>query len=343
MRKLLAMALALVLAAGLALPAMAESTTNFPLSADVVNFTMMGYKHPIQGAWENLWFFQHMEELTNVHFTFDTPASDAFEERKLLALNSGDYADVFFGGNFTQEQIIKYGADEGILIPLEDLIAQYCPNIQAMFEAYPESKQAVTAPDGHIYTLPNISMGVKWTPTYWYNYEWLKALNITEDQLPDSVEGLYDLLKRFATEDPNGNGEADEIPLSFHTGGSGVDQFNELLLPAFGILTNGVYVDDNGVVQYGILQENFTAFIEYTNKLWTEKLIDQDSFSQDYSGINAKCQSNLVGLAGQAIPQNLYDCPEPDVAVNYPCSPALKSAVSPTQLVRQSSSGVTAR
>ena len=45
-----------------------------------------------------------------------------------------------------------------------------------------------------------------------YNAEWLEALGVTE--LPTTTEGFYELLKRFKTEDPNGNGEADEIPLS---------------------------------------------------------------------------------------------------------------------------------
>lgn len=343
MKKLLSLVLAIVLVAALAVPALAEAAT-YPLVEETANFTMMGYKHPIQGAWENLWFFKFMEEKTNVHFTFDTPASDAFEERKMLALNSGDYPDVFFGGNFSREQIIKYGSDEGILIPLEQLIEENCPNILAMFEAYPDVKKSITAPDGHIYALPNISMGVNWTDTFWYNYEWLKALNITEDQLPTTVDGLYELLKRFATEDPNGNGEADEIPLSlFDQAGTfgSLDQFNSLLLPAFGVLRNDIYVDKDGKVQYGLLQENFAHFIEFANKLWTEKLIDQDSFAQDYASTNAKCKANLVGLAGQAIPQNLYDCADSDVAVNYPVAPAMSSAYQETPVVASSFTGIT--
>lgn len=340
MKKRLSVLLAVLMLLALALPAAAEG---FPLTDEPVTFKMMGYKAGIQGNWDTLWFFKYMEEKTGVHFEFDTPAADAFEERKLLALNSGDYGDVFFGGNFSQEQIIKYGADEGMLIPLEELVEEHAPNIKAMFEAYPESKSAVTAPDGHIYTLPQISMGVKWAPTFWYNQRWLEALNLTEADLPDTVEGLHELLLRFKNEDPNGNGEADEIAISFMgdaAGGAGLGQVNSFILPGFGILDIGIYFDQDGKVHYGMLDENYPAFAEYMKKLWNEGLIDPDMFNQDQAAQTAKCKANIVGLACQAIPQNIYDVNDPEVAATYPISPALKSAVSDKPLVPRSSTGV---
>ena len=42
----------------------------------------------------------------------------------------------------------------GIIIPLENLIDKYMPNLQAVFEKYPEYRTMCTAPDGHIYSFP---------------------------------------------------------------------------------------------------------------------------------------------------------------------------------------------
>lgn len=326
MKRTLSLLLAILMIAALAVPALAE----YPLTETPETFTMMGYKAGIQGDWDTLWFFDYMKDLTGVSFTFDTPAADAFEERKLLALNSGDYAEVFFGGNFTAEQIIKYGADEGILIPLEDLIEEHCPNIKAMFEAYPEAKSAVTAPDGHIYTIPQVSKGVKWCTTNWFNEKWLEKLGLTEEDLPTTVEGLHELLLRFKNEDPNGNGEADEIPYSAYgdsASGAGLSQINATILPAFGVLDVNIYFID-GQVHYGLLEDGFTAFAEYMSTLWNEGLLDPDMFSQDQAGMTAKCKSNMVGLACQAIPQNIYDVNDPAVAATYPNMPALSSEYS---------------
>ena len=51
-----------------------------------------------------------------------------------------------------------------------------------------------------------------WQGPMWYNGTWLDKLNVKE--LPKTTDELYDLLTRFKNEDPNGNGKADEIPLT---------------------------------------------------------------------------------------------------------------------------------
>ena len=47
--------------------------------------------------------------------------------------------------------LLRY-AKQGIIIPLENLIDKYMPNLQAVFEKYPEYRTMCTAPDGHIYS-----------------------------------------------------------------------------------------------------------------------------------------------------------------------------------------------
>lgn len=63
--------------------------TGYPIVNEKINVSMMGSKAAIQGAWEGLVFFKDMEEKTNISFTFDTPASEVFEEKKNLALAGG--------------------------------------------------------------------------------------------------------------------------------------------------------------------------------------------------------------------------------------------------------------
>lgn len=302
--------------------------TGYPIVNEKINVSMMGSKAAIQGAWEGLVFFKDMEEKTNISFTFDTPASEVFEEKKNLALAGGSYPDVFFGANLTTAQQIKYGMEEGILIPLDELIIKYGPNITQMFEEHPEVKASITAPDGHIYALPNFNQGsLAKTPTWWYNAEWLEALGVTE--LPTTTEGFYELLKRFKTEDPNGNGEADEIPFTFIVNAGNMDYTdpNLYILPAFGVNSARIYVD-NGVVKYGALEENFKEYLKYMNRLFTEGLIDQEWATQDDSTRIGKAKGNTVGIAAQAIPQNLYDVTDAEEAKAYPLAPALSSEFS---------------
>ena len=48
-------------------------------------------------------------------------------------------------------------------------------------------------------------------PEIWINKEWLDKLGLA---VPTTTDELYNVLKAFKTQDPNGNGKADEIPLT---------------------------------------------------------------------------------------------------------------------------------
>ena len=92
-----------------------------------------------------------------------------------------------------------------------------------------------------------------------------KALGLTDADLPTDVEGLYDLLVRFRDEDPNGNGEADEIAWGLT---DGFDHLKGSIIGAFGLPSNEVYADDDGKMQYGMMQEEqMVNFLTYVKKL----------------------------------------------------------------------------
>ena len=101
---------------------------------------------------------------------------------------------------------------EGGLIPLEDLIDKYAPNLKKFFEENPRYKKDAIAADGHIYIIPNYNdyFNLKTTQGYYIRKDWLKKLNLKE---PKTVDELYKTLVAFRDKDPNGNGKKDEVPL----------------------------------------------------------------------------------------------------------------------------------
>src|SRR5699024_4473307 len=105
----------------------------------------------------------------------------------------------------------------------------------------------------------------------WYNGEWLDNLGVEE--LPKTTDELYDLLVRFRDEDPNGNGKADEIPISEE----GIVSLRTFTLGSFGIKYWGIEQFD-GEVRYSPATENYKAFLEYMKKLYDEKLLDPEIF-----------------------------------------------------------------
>ncbi|WP_172200086.1 extracellular solute-binding protein [Saccharibacillus qingshengii] len=270
------------------------SKEGFPIVETPIKLTMMAPDVGIQN-WEDMVVLQEMAKKSNVSFEYKNAPKESFDTKKNLVFASEDYPDVFYAAGLTPSEQLKYG-EQGVLIPLEGLIDEYAPNFKALLDEYPDVRKSITAPDGHIYSLPVVEFSQHWYRNpMWYNGEFLEALGI--DKLPETTEELYDYLKRVKEEDPNGNGKADEIPISsVTTSAANVRDIRTWLLGAFGIYEEEIYVDDSDVVHFTPVEEGYKQYLEYMNRLWTDGLLDPESFSQTGEQKKAKGQNNQLGL-----------------------------------------------
>ena len=111
------------------------------------------------------------------------------------------------------------------------------------------------------------------------------------------MESLTEVLRAFKTGDPNGNGEADEVPLEMglDTGFYSV----RYILPLFGIPCDPdkwIYIDDNKQVQFAATQDGFRECMEWLNMCYTEGLVDAEVLSQDLNTIETKLAGGNVGF-----------------------------------------------
>ena len=267
--------------------------TGFPIVQEPVTLTMMG---PGTGLaeWEDMALIKDYASKTNVNLKITTPPSGDFGTKLNLAFASGDLPDIIYGAgstNLTATMEMDYGS-QGTLVALEDLIDEYAPNLKKILDENPEMRKNMTTPDGHIYSLPFITEednGIWPTGPLWYNGDWLKALNVTE--LPKTADEFYKLLVRFRDEDPNGNGKKDEIPFSDVK----LNSSRPWLMSIFGMKTLGIEEND-GVVRYTPSTEEYKAYLEYMNKLYKEKLLDPEVYSQSNEQKTAKGQKNQLGV-----------------------------------------------
>lgn len=265
----------------------------FPISEETINMTMMG-PNVGMAEWKDMPVFQEMEKKTNIHFDFNTPPMADFGTKLNLAFASEDLPDVLLGAgqdNLTPAMEIDYGK-QGILVPLEDLIDENMPNFKKILDEDPDIRKSITTPDGHIYSLPAVSRGDSaiWPRgPMWYKGEWLKALDVKE--LPKTTDEFYDLLVRMRDEDPNGNGKKDEIPLLDVK----MESTRPWLMAAFGITVQDVE-DMDGEVVYTPVTENYKEYLTFMHKLYDEKLLDQETFSQADEQKKAKGQNDQLGL-----------------------------------------------
>lgn len=228
-------------------------------------------------------FTAYLEKKLHIKFEFDIANSVVRKERKQMAFASGDYPDVFLGGELTPDEQVKYGM-AGVLRPLGDLIDQYGDNIKRKLTESPELRKAITAPDGNIYALPSVNecFHCWYAQKLWVNTDWLNKLNLSP---PATTEQFYEMLKAFKTKDPNGNGIADEIPLTGATD-SWHSKITGFLMSAFIYNTddNYLYVVD-GKVGLSAVQPQWKEGLTYIRKLYKEGLIDPSAFTQTIDGL----------------------------------------------------------
>jgi putative aldouronate transport system substrate-binding protein len=246
-------------------------------------------------------FTTQLEELTNIDIQWELINSSAFIENVNVMFASGSLPDILNSGVAAATRLDKAResqlATQGMIIPLDDLIAEYAPNITTAMAAHEGMQEYVRQPDGKQYSLSGVddSYHILWSAKYWINDTWLSNLNLAYPTTPDE---LYDVLVAFRDNDPNQNGIKDEIPLSSCKEGAMV-MLDAFLMNAFTYSPgpNRLYLRD-GQVAFTPTQDGFAEGLKYMNKLYTEDLIYVDSFSQDRAAQVALNENGDVPVLG---------------------------------------------
>ncbi|MCS7461973.1 ABC transporter substrate-binding protein [Paenibacillus doosanensis] len=230
-------------------------------------------------------FTKWLEEKTNIHIEWEVAPEKSATEKLNLVLSSGDYPDVIMGFGVSPTQMMIYGS-QGVFLPLNDLIEKYGVEMKKMFQANPFYKDLITAPDGNVYALPQVNecYHCMYQQRMWIQKPWLDKLGL---QMPTTTDEFYEVLKAFKTKDPNGNGKADEIPLSGSIQASSSNLFSTQMLDSF--LMNAFIYDhgekklylDNGKVAVPYNKPEWKEGLKYLHKLYAEGLIDPQALTQD--------------------------------------------------------------
>ena len=272
----------------------AEVSGEGPIVDEKVTYTLACQLSPNWGNPADGEFWKKLEEETNVHIEWITYLETEADEKFKLLIASGDYPDGFIGAlGGSDNDIVTYGS-EGIYIPLNDLIDQYCPNFKRrVSEEYPDLMKMITCADGNIYGMPSVLYNPDIYNNTFINKKWLDAVGA---DVPETTEEFEAVLKKFKEEDPNGNGEADEIPMTFMFSDWGASDHGPYF-GAFGYPLSPDYIMiDNKQVKYLGAEESFKKGAEWLGKLYEEGLVDRDIFTQDSSGMSAKVSQGNVGV-----------------------------------------------
>ena len=142
----------------------------------------------------------------------------------------------------------------------------------------------MTELDGHIWSFPadfesNTNPAVD---RVWVYGPWLEKLNL---EAPTTRDEFRAMLEAFKTQDPNGNGKADEIPLL----GSKMEEKSvysygwEFVMNSFTHSTahKDWLVSENGQLSFSFMKDEYKEGIKYIAQLVADGLYDPVSFTQD--------------------------------------------------------------
>ena len=216
-------------------------------------------------------------ELTNIKIKTVSSSSNSDPDTALnTMLMSGDIPDLIFSTKMKQFAN-QYGPD-GAFARIDELVSDETPNLNKQLERK-EISSFITNYDGHKYYMCGVNPDTD-AAGWIIRQDWLDKLNL---KAPENPEEFYQVMKAFKTQDPNGNGQADEVPYISRFGT--VDDL-DFIFDA----TPEWAVDDNGKVYYGPTRPEFKTAYENISKWYKEGLIDEEIYTR-----GAKTRDKMYG------------------------------------------------
>ncbi len=309
--------------------------TGLPIVKETESFTMLVDD---SGKAEDKIMYPILEEQTGVKVELMLFPYETAREKMNILISSGDYPDVIGGWLLGENNILTDGMLEGLYIPIDELIEKYAPNMQKILEI-PGVRQAMTLPDGHIYTIPYAIGEPLVTFLPFINRDWLKAVGM---EMPKTTEELRTVLRAFKEKDPNGNGQADEIPFSGDPNNLNLGTLAGWFgVNATGAGANPYYAMVDGKLEFSANKEGFKEFIKYFSSLYQEGLVDPEIFTQDLEMWKSKGKQGLYGVSIAYGAGDFYDVDVATGTTPYDPLPVLKSDYTDQPIFRRNSYGVT--
>lgn len=268
------------------------NATGYPIVDEPITLKAFQFELDSQSIdFQNLWFYQQLEEKTNIHIDFEAVKEADWGTRQNLMFASGDLPDLILRGSLDVEE---YGVSKQLLVPLDDYLEEYMPSYYSRLQSG-DFVNTLTASDGKTYSIGFlIAQDVNVNGHWFINQDWLDALGL---DTPTTVDELTYALRAFKNGDPNGNGIADEVPYQATLNDTNTGLYNAFAF--WGIPVNDqcyLYIDDTETVRLCAYADGFREACEWLHMLYAEGLLDLECVSQNSSLWSAKINKDSAGL-----------------------------------------------
>ncbi|MCT4545272.1 MAG: extracellular solute-binding protein [Vallitalea sp.] len=209
---------------------------------------------------------EYLNDKFNVTLSFEDFSWADYLQKLNVAASSGALPDMFAHpawSNVDSRTTFFQWTKQQVIRPLPEDLSAY-KNISALMENFEFLKR-----DGAHYMLPRIA----WQPenafvsqAIWVRKDWMENVGITK--APTNSEELYELLKAFTYDDPDGNGKDDTYGIT--KGGEDLWVLNMFQIE------DANWIKEDGKFIPGMISKKNIDAIKYLRRLYEEGIIDPD-------------------------------------------------------------------
>lgn len=233
--------------------------------------------------------YKTVMEASGLNLEFIHPATGEESTAFNLMLVSGELPDIIEYNWSSYEGGPQKAIDDGVILPLNDLLETYAPDAYAMMTRTDSLYRQCTTDDGTFYAFIPIADSTSIPNGYTIDNvqtgpivraDWLEELGL---EVPQTIDDWTNVLTAFKEQ------KGAQAPLTFNGIGANFLPFSG----AFDASTD--YYLDEGVVKYGPMEEEYRAFLQQMKDWYDAGLLDPDFASND----SATQTSNLLnGVSG---------------------------------------------
>lgn len=276
-------------------------------SSEPVTYSMLFSDHENYPYQENWLLWKAIEEKTNVTFDLTLVARTDYEDKKSALVNSGS-APYIIPKTYDESSYVSSGQ----IVPISDWV-QYMPNYQKCVQEWgmeDDLKQKLKS-DGKYYVLPGMweEQGAGYSIMIRKDVFEAAGVDVTTLEKDWTWEGFYEALAKvkeytgspYVWSDQYQGGEALNLAAIEY----GVKAGRSTDGGDWGLQNATRFNWDTMAFEFVDTNDNFKTFLQFFNKLYTEGILDPETFTQEsdtakekfYRGESYACTVNYQQLS----------------------------------------------
>lgn len=258
----------------------------------------------VEADWaNNLWNQTYRDKYgINLNASWFCKGNDLCSQKKSVAIASGSIPDIMTVG---VDQLAVLSKTNMIRTDLKEVFDKYATDLtkSVVGEAGEAPWDSATF-GGKVLAIPQVDSAIDTAGFLWIRQDWLDKLNL---KVPTSMEELYNVMKAFKEQDPDGNGKPDTVGLMLNK-----DFLSPGLAEALGVF-NGFHAYPNawvrnssGKLEFGSIQPEIKDALVYLSKMYKDGLIETDFGAKDSAKASELAASGKVGIEFGAMWNGMY-------------------------------------